>query len=93
MKCTLLCDNLFTLNCAFSKHTYYVYFERKDFMSWRDDPITPKQKEYIADLLEFSLLPLEEFTGTTRGEAADWIDRNADRAHDRSWEEGHQDIP
>lgn len=45
-------------------------------MSWRDDPITEKQEQMIADMKESAsmnnaFLPL--FTGKTKGEACDYI--------------------
>lgn len=50
-------------------------------LPWRDKPITEKQKKLIAEMLEFSDYPLEDFKATTRGEASDWIDRNMKLAH------------
>ena len=48
-------------------------------MSWRDDPITEKQKELIERMdedagMNGAILPL--FTGKTKGEASDWISAN-----------------
>lgn len=43
--------------------------------TWRDLPITEKQREFIETMQEFVD---ERFTGTTRGEAADYINRNID---------------
>lgn len=41
--------------------------------TWRNLPITEKQREFIKTMQEF----VDEcFTGTTRGEAADYINRN-----------------
>lgn len=51
-------------------------------MSWRDDPMTEKQKQCIEDMMEFSNYPLPRFTGSTKGEAADYIDRYAELAHE-----------
>lgn len=48
---------------------------------WRDKPITENQMRLIKEMNEFSDYPLENFNGTTRGEAADWIDRNMKLAH------------
>lgn len=44
-------------------------------MSWRNDPITEKQKAMISDMMEFSEYPLQKFTGKTKGEASDYIDK------------------
>lgn len=46
-------------------------------MTWRDLPITDKQKEFIADIMEFSAYNPPCFKGTTRGEASDYIDAHA----------------
>lgn len=53
--------------------------------NWRDDAITEKQREYIVEMQEFSPYPLPEFTGTTKGEAADYIDKWAKLAHESTW--------
>ena len=49
--------------------------------TWRDDPITEKQQRYIEDMYDFSEHPLPVFTGTTKGEASDFIDKYAGLAH------------
>ena len=49
---------------------------------WRIDPITEKQKECIADMMEFSAYPIPRFTGTTKGEAADYIEKYGKLAHE-----------
>ena len=49
---------------------------------WRNQPITSKQKEYIADIIEFSAFCPPPFTGTTRGEASDYIDKYGKELHD-----------
>ena len=51
-------------------------------MSWRDDEITEKQKECIEAMQEFSAYPLPLFKGTTKGEAADYIDKYGKLAHE-----------
>jgi len=51
-------------------------------MSWRDDPATEKQLETIRNMHEFSEWPLPKFTGKTKGEAADYIDRWIAKAHE-----------
>ncbi len=51
-------------------------------MSWRDDPATEKQLEMIRDIREFSDWPLPPFTGRTKGEASDYIDRWIGKAHE-----------
>ena len=52
---------------------------------WRKDEITEKQKSYIAEMQEFSEYPLPAFTGTTKGEAADYINKYTKLAHESSW--------
>lgn len=52
-------------------------------MKWRDEPITEKQAALIAEMNEFSEYPLPRFTGKTKGEASDWIDKNIRLAHER----------
>ena len=49
---------------------------------WREQPITKKQKEYIIDMQEFSYYPLPKFTGTTKGEASDYIEKYRELAHE-----------
>jgi len=49
---------------------------------WREQPITEKQKEYIRDMEEFSYYPLPKFTGTTKGEASDYIEKHRELAHE-----------
>lgn len=51
-------------------------------MDWRDKPITNKQIELINDMMEFTAYPIPKFTGTTRGEAADYIDKYGKLAHE-----------
>ena len=51
-------------------------------MSWRDKPITEKQKECIAEMQEFSYYPIPIFDGTTRGEASDYIDKYGKLAYE-----------
>lgn len=51
-------------------------------MDWRDKPITDKQKELINDMMEFTAYPIPKFNGTTRGEAADYIDKYGKLAHE-----------
>lgn len=51
-------------------------------MTWRDDPITDKQKTLIDDMMEYSDYPLPQFTGTTKGEASDYIDKYGKLAHE-----------
>ena len=50
--------------------------------TWRDDPITAKQAQLIQEMNEFSEFPLPRFTGTTKGEACDYINANLNRAHE-----------
>lgn len=44
---------------------------------WRDKQITDKQRELIKTIEEFSPYNPPRFTGTTRGEASDYIDKHA----------------
>lgn len=61
-----------------------------DKRNWRSDPVTKKQKVYIEEMQEFSEFPLPPFTGKTKGEAADYIDRYIKTAHERILEH-HED--
>lgn len=49
---------------------------------WRDEPATRKQLAYIQDMHEFSDFPIPAFTGNTKGEASDYINRWSKRAHE-----------
>lgn len=51
-------------------------------MCWRDLPITKKQKDCIKTMMEFSHYPIPKFTGATRGDAADYIDKYGKIAHE-----------
>lgn len=42
-------------------------------MTWRDKEPTEYQLEYIEAILEFCEYQVPAFTGTTRGEASDYI--------------------
>jgi hypothetical protein len=64
-------------------------------MTWRDDPATEKQLEMIRNMREFSDWPLPPFTGETKVEASDYIDRWNAKAHESildCWDET-QGIP
>ena len=54
-------------------------------MSWRDDPITEKQREFIEEAMEFSVYPIPAFKGKTKGEASDWIDKYGKLATENPW--------
>lgn len=54
-------------------------------MSWKDDPITKKQREFIENAINYSPYQLPEFTGTTKGEASDWIDKYGKLATENLW--------
>ena len=54
-------------------------------MSWREEPATEKQLQCIQDMQELSEYPLPEFTGSTKGEASDYISKYIARSHDSSW--------
>jgi len=43
---------------------------------WHDDPPTESQMRYIARIFEEAEMPIPEFTGKTKGEAAAWIEKN-----------------
>ena len=58
---------------------------------WRNDPATEKQLAYIEEMQEFSDFPIPRFTGRTKGEASDYIDRWSKTAHERFDFEGHYD--
>ena len=48
-------------------------------MSWRDEPITEKQKQFIESIEEDAEMNgaiVPSFTGKTKGEAFDWININ-----------------
>lgn len=49
--------------------------------NWRNDPATEKQLKYIFEMQEFSYIPLPPFTGTTKGEASDYIKKHHKTAH------------
>lgn len=51
-------------------------------MNWRDKPATEKQIKLINEMNEFSEFELPKFTGTTRGEASDYIDRWLATSHE-----------
>lgn len=52
-------------------------------LSWRQGPASEAQLAYIRDLQEMSEYPLPLFTGKTRGEASDYIDKWHRLAHER----------
>lgn len=45
-------------------------------MEWRNEPMTAKQRDLIAEMNEMSQFPLPKFEGTTKGEASDYINAN-----------------
>jgi len=53
-------------------------------LDWRSDPATEKQIAYIEEMQEFSEIPLPIFTGKTKGDAADYIDKYIKIAHERA---------
>ncbi len=64
-------------------------------MSWRNDPITEKQLNYIVQMQEDAgmngAIPLPPFTGKTKGEASAYIEQNKNRQF-RSFDfESHED--
>jgi hypothetical protein len=50
-------------------------------MNWRNDPVTDKQRKYIAEMMEFSEFPIPKFTGKTKCEASDYIEKWSKQAH------------
>ena len=58
---------------------------------WRTDPATKKQLAYIQEMQEFSDFPIPQFTGSTKGEASDYIDRWSKTAHEAFDFQGHGD--
>lgn len=44
-------------------------------MGWKEEQPTKKQLRFIAALMELSEFTLPPFTGTTKGDAADYIDK------------------
>ena len=58
---------------------------------WRNDPATKKQLAYIKEMQEFSDFPIPRFTGSTKGEASDYIDRWSKTAHEAFDFHGHGD--
>lgn len=50
--------------------------------NWRNDPATEKQLTYIQEMQEFSVFSIPRFTGTTKGEASDYIAQWSRRAHE-----------
>lgn len=52
-------------------------------MNWQNDTVTEKQINYIKEMNEFSDFPIPKFTGKTKGEASDYIDRYQKLAHER----------
>jgi len=47
--------------------------------------ITYKQKEYIKELQEMSIYSLPTFTGTTKKEASEYIQRYEKMAYESAW--------
>ena len=58
---------------------------------WRSDPATERQLAYIQEMQEFSDFPIPRFTGSTKGEASDYIDRWSRRAYEAFDFCGHGD--
>lgn len=48
----------------------------------REEPITEKQKDCIEAMMEFSYYPIPKFTGKTKGEASDYINKYGEIAHE-----------
>lgn len=56
---------------------------------WQDEPITEKQRQYIAEMEEFSIFGLPHFEGKTKGDAAEYIDKYRELAHKDLWATEH----
>ncbi len=50
---------------------------------WVDCPVSEAQLNYIREMQEMSEYPLPPFTGKTRGEASDYIDKWRRLAYER----------
>lgn len=59
--------------------------------NWRDEPATEKQIAYIQEMHEFSEFPIPYFSGTTKGEASDYINRWSKTAHEKFDAKCHAD--
>ena len=57
----------------------------KSFSDWKAEPASQKQLDYIKEMNEFSDFPLPRFTGNTKGEAAEYIDKYIKLSHESSW--------
>ena len=57
----------------------------RSFRDWKNEPVTEKQLTYIQEMQEFSEFPLPAFTGTTKGEAAEYIDKYSKESHRSTW--------
>lgn len=59
------------------------------YEDWKNQPATEKQLEYIRYIQEFAIYPLPKFTGTTKGEAALYIDTHWKSAYKDNWATEH----
>lgn len=57
---------------------------------WHNDKPTKAQLDYIRHIWEESEWPLQPFTGKTKGEAAEWIDKNRYYAYHSMPEESEE---
>ena len=55
------------------------------FDDWKNQPATAKQLEYIQYIQAFAIPGVPEFTGKTKGEAAFYINKYADRLYKNEW--------
>lgn len=53
--------------------------------NWKKERVTQKQLDYISDIIERSIYPIDPFYGTTKEEAAKWIDKYAGKTLSSSW--------
>lgn len=68
--------------CPASRPSYVKYHMQKKFI-WPEDRVTEKQLAYIEELQEFSEYPLPPFTGETKQEAKEYIDKYWKLAHEK----------
>ena len=65
-----------------TKETFDVTLIPADKVIKNEDKPTQKQLDYIADMQEFSSYSLPKFTGTTKKEANEYIDKWRELAHE-----------
>lgn len=53
--------------------------------SWKTERATEKQLKYIEDIQDRAIFPIEPFYGTTKEEAAHWINKYAGKTLNCAW--------